>query len=229
MYYSFDFRPYNLHQQRFFYICNIRAKNRIGPHNLDVISVIIGCLLGDAYSNRRSGEGIRIFFRQSIKHKEYLFWLYEFFYVRGYTSNLKPRKYTRIINYRDNVYYGYEFNTFTFRSLNWIHDLFYKKGSKVISPVLSKYFTPLALAVWIMNDGCWAGSGIRITTNSYTLKQVTILLHILQDKYKLDVYIQYIYTYKYSIYIKKNSIDKLKSIILPYIHKSMYYKLGIKE
>ena len=31
----------------------VKAKNRIGPHNKDVISVIIGSLLGDTYGNKR--------------------------------------------------------------------------------------------------------------------------------------------------------------------------------
>ena len=51
----------------------VKAKNRIGPHNKDIISVIIGSLLGDAYGNKRFVEGTRICFRQSIVHKEYLF------------------------------------------------------------------------------------------------------------------------------------------------------------
>lgn len=51
----------------------VRAKNRIGPHNEDTISVIIGSLLGDSYANNRSGEGTRLCYRQSIQHKEYLF------------------------------------------------------------------------------------------------------------------------------------------------------------
>jgi hypothetical protein len=60
-------------KQRYYHISNIRAKNRIGPHDLEIISVIIGSLLGDAYANNRSGEGVRICYRQSIIHKEYLF------------------------------------------------------------------------------------------------------------------------------------------------------------
>ena len=36
------------HQRRFYYISNIKAINRIGTHNVDVLSVIIGSLLGDA-------------------------------------------------------------------------------------------------------------------------------------------------------------------------------------
>lgn len=61
------------YQQKYYHISNIRAVNRIGPHNEDILSVIIGSLLGDAYANKRSGEGVRICYRQSIRHKEYLF------------------------------------------------------------------------------------------------------------------------------------------------------------
>ena len=220
--------------KRSFHTNNIRAIKRIGPHDCDVISVIVGSLLGAAYANRRSGEGVRISFRQSSKHKEYLLWKYNFFYSKGYTSNLQPREYTRQIKrgHEVCVYTGYEFNTFTFRSFHWIHELFYKKGTKRISSQITDYITPLALAVWIMDDGCWAKSEVRIATNCFTLSEVTLLNDILKNKYKLDTTIQSIWALpmskeKYSIYIKKNSIPKLISIIFPYMHKSMHYKLGL--
>jgi len=36
--------------RKYYHISNIRAVNRIGPHNEDVLSIIIGYLLGDASS-----------------------------------------------------------------------------------------------------------------------------------------------------------------------------------
>ena len=133
----------------------MKAGSRIGPHNEDVFSVIIGSLLGNSITNRRSVEGARFAFKQSIVHKEYLFWLYNFFYTRGYCSNLEPRLYKRTLNRNGIIkeYYGYEFNSFTFRSLNWIYDMFYKNGKKYINLNLESYLTPLALAVWIMSNG----------------------------------------------------------------------------
>ena len=113
-----NFPCFSLNQQRYFLINRIRAMNRIGPHNEDVLSVVVGSLLGDGHANNRSGEGVRICYRQSIIHKEYLFWLYDFFYSRGYASNLEPRLYTRTIKNKEKLYYGYEFNTFTFRSFS---------------------------------------------------------------------------------------------------------------
>jgi hypothetical protein len=58
--------------KRFFHT-KVKASRRIGPHNEDVLSVIVGSLLGDCYGNRRSIEGTRFCYRQSIIHKEYLF------------------------------------------------------------------------------------------------------------------------------------------------------------
>lgn len=216
-------------QRRFYYISNIRAINRIGPHNEDVLSVIIGSILGDAYSNKRSGEGVRICYRQSIIHKEYLFWLYKFLYDRGYTSNLKPRQYTRILQSKEGkVYYGFEFNTFTFRSFGWIHNMFYKNGTKVIPLNISEYLTPLALAVWVMDDGDWVNSGVRIATNSFKLKEVELLNDVLKSKYNLDTTIQKIWIKdQYSIYIKKQSIPNLRNIVGPFIPYSMLHKLGL--
>ena len=216
-------------QQRHYHISNIRAINRIGPHNEDVLSVIIGSTLGDAYLNKRSGEGVRICYRQSIKHKEYLFWLYNFLYNRGYTSNLQPRQNIRTIQSKQGkVYYDFEFNTFTFRSFNWIHQMFYKKGTKVVPKNIYEYLTPLALAVWIMDDGGWVNSGVRIACNSFELKEVELLNGVLNSKYNLETTIQKIWIKdKYSIFITKKSVPDLRNIVIPFIHSSMLYKLGV--
>ena len=222
-----------------YHISNIRAINRIGPHNEDVLSVIFGSLLGDAYANKRTGEGVRICYRQSIQHKEYLFWLYTFFYNRGYTSNLQPRQYTRTIQSKEGkVYYGFEFNTFTFRSFNWIHNKFYKNGRKVIPLNIYEYLTPLALAVWIMDDGGWDNSlfeprTIRLATNSYELKEVELLNDAIKSKFNLETTIirasarQIRIKNQYSIYVKKQSVNNIRNIVVPYIHPSLLYKLGV--
>lgn len=204
----------------------VRASSRIGPHNQDVLSVIVGSLLGDAYANARTIEGTRLAYRQSDIHTEYLHWLYEFYVQRGYCSNLKPRKYIRKLKGKE--FYGYEFNTFTFRSFNWIHKLFYKKGVKYINPNLELYLTPLALAILIMDDGCWTGNGVRIATNCFKLEEVKILANILVKLYGLNYTIKIIENHP-SIYITKDSIPKLRNLVLPHIIPSMKYKLGIKD
>jgi hypothetical protein len=211
-----------------FLIPNIRAKNRIGPHNIDILSVIFGSLLGNAYANKRSIDGIRICYRQSIIHEKYLNWLYLFFLEKGYVSNLKPRKYKRII--KEKTYFGYEFNTFTFKSFNWIHNSFYLKGIKILPKfiILNIYLTPLALAVWIMNDGTFVKSGVRISTYNFTFQEHENLVYFFKIKYNIDCTIQKLDN-RYCLYIKVNSLNNLQNLVKSYIIPSMQYKIGLKE
>lgn len=207
-----------------------RAIKRIGPHNLDIISTIYGLLLGDGYANYRSGEGVRLAIKQSEIHKDYLFYLYNFFLLNGYCSNMPPRKYLRKIKGKDKIYYGYEFNTFTFRSFVWIYDSFYKKGKKILPFNLETYMNAQTLAILIMDDGGWTGSGVRISTNSLSIIEIERLKLIISNKLGLICTIQRLSNKdQYSIYIIKSSIEKLRLITLPFFHKSMYYKLGLKE
>lgn len=72
----------------------VKAASRIGPHHEDVISVIIGSLLGNSIIKSKPREGTRIVLRLK-SNIEYIQSTYDFFYSRGYCSNLEPRMYTR--------------------------------------------------------------------------------------------------------------------------------------
>jgi hypothetical protein len=51
----------------------ITSKDRIGPHNIDIISIIIGSTLGDTQlEKRKNGIGTRVKFEQSSENVEYL-------------------------------------------------------------------------------------------------------------------------------------------------------------
>jgi len=208
----------------------VKTRNRIGPHDKDVISIIIGSLLGDSYGNKRFLEGTQFCFRQSSKHKEYLFWLYEFFQNRGYCSSLEPRVYIRKLKHKNvsKEYCWYEFNTFTFRSFDWIYKMFYKDGKKRIHFNISNFLTPLALAIWISDDGCWVKSGVGISCNAFKLNEVELLIEALKQNFGLLCNIKKTSNpNQYSIYIQNKSITKLREIVSPFMHNSMLYKLGI--
>jgi hypothetical protein len=51
----------------------LNSMKRIGPHNLDILSLIIGSTLGDSHLEKRAGGiGTRVIFEQSNKNVEYL-------------------------------------------------------------------------------------------------------------------------------------------------------------
>jgi LAGLIDADG DNA endonuclease family protein len=78
-----------------------------------------------------------------------------------------------------------------------------------------------------MDDGGWVSTGVRISANSFTLEEVRSLRYLLTTLFDLDCTIQNIYIKdKYAIYIKKNSLFKLRRLIAPYLHKSMFHKVG---
>ena len=106
--------------------------------------------------------------------------------------------------------------------------MFYRKGKKIINSKLENYLTPLALAIWIMDDGGWVNPGIRISTYNFSIDETEFLILLLKKLYNLNCTIQTLKdSTQSSIYIKKESVPKLIEIALPYIHFSMYYKLGI--
>jgi len=205
----------------------IRSTNRIGVHNYDILSIIFGSLLGDAHTEKH-GNGTRITFYQENTHKDYLLWLHKLISNKGYCNENIPVLQTRLGKY-GKIRKIIRFKTFTYSSFNWIQDCWYLNNKKVLPQCINEYLSPLALAIWIMDDGAKVSSGIKLLTNNFELTEVIILCNIFTNKYNIvaspnragDKNKE-----QYVIYIHKESMKKLSNIVLPYIHPSMKYKLN---
>lgn len=217
-----------------FILPNFSPKTRIGPHNEEVYSVLIGSILGDCHAERLPSGGVRFIFKQSAVHKDYLFWLFEFFRDRGYCTNNLPFKST--LKSGDKYYEFYRFNTFTYSSLLDIYKLFYTSTKKKVIPNnIEEFLTPLALAIWIMDDGTFKSPGLRIATNWFKKQEVELLGRALETKFNIKSSLHYNNAPaadpwgkgKYQLYIKKESMPLLKKLVLPHIVPSMLYKLGL--
>ena len=139
-------------------IQKIKANLRIGPHNKDILSILFGSLLGDAHAEFRL-KGTRITFYQEGSHVSYLIWLHKLISEFGYCNTNLPYITTRL-GKKGVVRKIIRFKTWTYSSFNWIHELFYKDGcgacgakKKGVPYNIAEYLTPLALAIWIMDDG----------------------------------------------------------------------------
>lgn len=107
-----------------------KAKNRIGPHNEEIIYILVGSLLRDIHGERLSNGGVRFRLKQSIIHKDYIFFLYYKLLNLGYTNNILPRLVKQKLN--NKIFEAYRFDTYSFTSLLWLFKLFYKNNKKVI-------------------------------------------------------------------------------------------------
>ena len=209
----------------------VAAKNRIGPHNKDILSIIFGSLLGDCHAEfRDKGSETRFCFYQESSHVAYLLWLHNLLSNLTYCSEISPKIHTRL-GKKGKVRKVIRFKTWTFSSFNWIHELWYSNKQKIVPQNIGDYFNPLALSIWIMDDGCKVGSGLKLCTNSFTYSECMLLVKVLFDNFNIKSSIQSAGTGKvqepqYHIYIWKESMPLLRDIVSTYVHPSMKYKIS---
>jgi len=216
---------------------------RIGPHNFDILSILICSLLGDGHASKDPrGNGTVFRFYYGTVNMEYALYLHKIISKLGYCSLSIPEARTRTIknyNYSDgNIIPApsdkttrgiIRFNTYTYSSFNWIHDSFYLNNIKRVPEFIGDYLTPQGLAHWIMDDGNYIRDrGLRISTHSFTYKEVSFLSELLTNKYGLKTSL---HSGKientHVIYISKKSLPDLIEIVRPFMLNSMLYKLGL--
>lgn len=202
----------------------LRGESRIGPHNLDILSIIIGSLLGDAHAEKRSmGKGTRITFYQEASHVEYLLYLHNQISVLGYCNSNIPEIQTRL-GKGGKVRKIIRFSTSTYTSWNWIHDSFYPQDYKIVPRFIGQYLTPLALAIWIMDDGARVSRGIKLCTNCFSYSDSIYLIGVLLENFQIKASIISAGNNQFNIYIWKQSKELLWNIVQPYIIPEMKYK-----
>jgi ubiquinol-cytochrome c reductase cytochrome b subunit len=208
----------------------ILAKQRIGPHSYSILCAIFGSLLGDAYAEQRSGS-TRICFQQESSNMEHLMALWKLFNDGGYCSDDKPEITTRVAE-DGRTRFVIRFKTFSYISFNWIHEAFYSSGIKTVPSIVADYLSPLALAIWIMDDGTWQGYSVRIATNSFSYDNIVLLCNVLKDKYgitatPIKVGFGKDGSQHYNLYIHAESLSTLRELVKPHFVAGMLYKLGL--
>jgi ubiquinol-cytochrome c reductase cytochrome b subunit len=199
---------------------------RIGPHNKEIISVIFGSLLGNGHGEKRLlGLGTRFSFYQEASHVNYLMFLHKLFSELGY-CNFKLPVITTRLGSKGKIRKVARFSTWTYTSFNWIYELWYDNKIKYVPECIDQYLTPLALAIWIMEDGAKVGKTFKLCTNSFSYNDCLLLIKALNNNFNIKASIQSAGNQdQYLIYIWKESMTDLIKIVSPYIIPEMKYKL----
>lgn len=207
-------------------LTRLQAKHRIGPHSQEALSVLYGTLLGDAHLEQRV-DNVRISFQQENSNVEYLMWLWSTLRDLGYCSEDMPKLHVRTAK-NGKVRRYYKLHTWTYSSLNFMMDEWYRGGIiKRVPLKIEEYLTPLALACWAMDDGARVGSGFKFCTNGFLLEDVQILLDGLRNRYGLTSTIQSAGAKdQYYLYIWAQSMSDFRAIVKPHMVQSMWYKIG---
>lgn len=186
-------------------------------------SVVIGIMLSDAWCNA-ARKNARLGFAQSRENSGY------FWFVFGSLSHYCSSNPSYRIRTRSGKQtFGWEFFTRSMPCLTELHSLFYPAGKKVIPFNIYDLLTPVALAHLIQGDGQTSRHGLILCTNSYSIQDVVRLINALVVRYRLECNIR---EYRRSngklefmIYIRHGSMPLLLTIVKPYMHPSMLYKI----
>lgn len=177
--------------------------------------IIFGALLGDM-SMQLVNKAINP--RGKIEHgiKQLSYIEYKHKLLENLSSNIsiKDRFDNRFKNPNYKICY---FSLNANPSLLEFYKKFYYNNRKIVPEDLS-LLTPLAIAIWFMDDGCKNGI---IATNSFSKNDVERIKNYLMLNYLIETTINS----RNELRIRKNSFNKFKNLILPYICESMKYKV----
>jgi recombination protein RecA len=193
------------------------------------IQVILGSLMGDGNlsPNRRGRSGTRFRMGHGARQADYLDWK---------ISLLGNVQHSRTVNAR-----GAVFADFTpLPELAELHDaVYFGDGKKHLTWEYLKSLTPLALAVWYMDDGGFTvrskgvqartagGTGrVEICVEAMSPGSRDRLVQYLRDTRKLDVKLTSRGARQVStLQFTTAASEKFQKLVAPYIHPSMDYKL----
>src|SRR5580692_6539519 len=193
------------------------------------LQLILGSLMGDGNlsPNRRGRSGTRFRMGHGARQVAYLDWK---------ASLLGNISCVRTVNAK-----GAVFADFTpLPELGELHEaVYFGDGKKHLSWDYLKSLTPLALAVWYMDDGSFTlrskgvqertagGTGrIEICVEAMSPGSRDRLARYLRDTYGLHVKLEYRGARQVSVLrFTTAASEKFQKIVAPYIHPSMDYKL----
>ncbi len=201
------------------------------PHRLSdqQMQVVLGSLMGDGNlsPNRHGRSGVRFRLGHSAKQAAYLDWK---------VSLLGNIKCARSVNAK-----GAVFADFTpLAELAELHDVVYfGAGKKHLTWDYLKALTPLALAIWYMDDGSFTlrskglqertqcGSGrIEICVEAMSEGSRERLVQYLRDTHGLDVRLRAAGALKKAVLVFSTAgTEKFQKLVAPFVHPSMEYKL----
>lgn len=185
------------------------------------LSVAIGVLMSAGYfyySGHKKNASFAL--KQSLAKLEYFFNVFLTF--AHYCASGAHLGSSRLLGSRYHYLY---FFTRALPCFTELYNLFYPKGIKVIPENIIELLDPVALAHWICGDGEVTNQGLRVCTDSYSLPDVVRLINVLIVRYGLECGLHTKRPGQYRIYIKKDSMGKLRSIVQEHMVPSMLYKI----
>jgi recombination protein RecA len=185
--------------------------NTVGSLSEVQHDVVIGTLLGDGSMRCKTNALLEI--NHSANQSSYVDWKY--------------RRLADLVRTPPKVRSGNggrtacRFVTRSLPALTPYYRLFYGAGKKRAPNV---ELSPLALAVWFMDDGCRSRNAVYLNTQQFDLASQELLLSLLRDQWGIEATLNKDKIY-HRIRVSVTGTVRLASVIEPYVLDEFRYKL----
>jgi len=188
-------------------------------------SIIVGTLLGDGHlETQNKGQTYRLKFEHSSKQSLYVDWLYEQFKDWVLTTPKKKPKHLKGVKYEN-----YYFQTLSVGQFRFYGKSFYDgRGRKHVPKQIGHWLTPLALAVWFMDDGSSKSKhhkAVILNTQSFSGRDLNLLRRALLDGFGIEASLRK-QKEGLQLLIVGESAERFYKTVQPYVLPDFNYKFG---
>jgi hypothetical protein len=174
-------------------------------------SLIVGTLLGDGSMRCKANALLEV--NHSARQRDYVDWKYRVLGDLVATPpRLRPTNGTRV---------AYRFVTRSLPALTPYYRMFYATGRKSVPDV---EITPLALAVWLMDDGSRSYRAVYFNTQQFDLADQVRLIEILDRQFSIVARLNRDKSY-YRLRVAVDSVPRLRSLVSAYVRPELAYKI----
>jgi recombination protein RecA len=181
-------------------------------------SVLVGTLLGDGCLAKHGR-----FHRLHVKHKAAHIALVEYKHaVFADYVTMPLHRFDQQLG--DKRHPCAQFATRTSPVFSDWHRRFYREGRKHVPRDIEMLLTPLAIAVWFMDDGAADYAGVTFQTHSFVSAEVDRLVEVLSGRFHLAANPRRNKGGSI-IYVTARSLPRLRELVGPYLLQEFAYKL----
>jgi recombination protein RecA len=174
-------------------------------------AIVVGTLLGDGSMRCKTNALLEI--NHSSDQRSYVDW--KFSHLADLVST-PPKE-----RAGNDGRVAYRFVTRSLPSLTPYYRLFYASGRKQ-APWLT--LSPLALAVWFMDDGCRSRNAVYLNTQQFDQRSQRLLVDLLAEQFGVEATLNRDKTY-HRIRVSVNGTKRLGTLIGPHLLPELRYKL----
>ena len=188
-------------------------KNLVLKLNQSQFDILIGSMFGDGYITKLG----RIQIEQGENQKDYLLWKYKM--LQNITSTkVCCAKRQKCSSAKITISYRFWTKQY-FRS--W-RAIFYPLGIKIVPKDVEKVLSPLAMAIWFMDDGYLrAKNSIAISTDKFSVDDLGKICSVLSVKFHIKPKV----VKSGKLYFGVLATEKFINLVKPFIIPSMCYKI----